>query len=155
MHANTGRANAPGWGERLTQRVTRWVSSVYGFVLTGLAVVGWTVAGLVHGFSDTWLLIINTAGTVTTLLMVFLIQRAQNKDTLALQLKLNEIVAALEGASNRLIDVESLSEGEVRRLHSRYQGLAKKATRGHAVTAAHTVEDHHEAAESGEIGHDS
>jgi low affinity Fe/Cu permease len=72
------------------------------------------------GFSDTWQLVINTGTTVVTFLMVFLIQRSQNKDSQAIHLKLNELVAAVEGASNRLINVEDLTEEEVRTLHRHY-----------------------------------
>src|SRR5262245_25257101 len=142
MKTNKGLPGAPGRAERLTQRVTRWVGSGPGVGLVLLAVLGWLVAGLVGGFSDAWLWTINTCAAVVTVLMVFLIQRSQNKDTLALQLKLNEVVAALEGASNRLIDVESLSEEEVRR-HQGYQSLAKHALSGDELTAARSVEDHH------------
>src|SRR5262245_28646065 len=147
MKTNKGLPGAPGRAERLTQRVTRWVGSGPGVGLVLLAVLGWLVAGLVGGFTDAWLWAINTCAAVVTVLMVFLIQRSQNKDTLALQLKLNEIVAALEGASNRLIDVESLSEEEVRRLHRRYQSLAKSALSREEVTSAYTAEDHHEPAD--------
>ena len=76
-------------------------------------IVIWAVLGPVFDFSDTWQLVINTGTTIVTFLMVFLIQRAQNKDSLAIHLKLNEIVAAMQGASNRLVDVESLSEKEL------------------------------------------
>jgi low affinity Fe/Cu permease len=89
----------PGAVERLTQGLTRWVGSVYAFAVAALAVLGWAAGGAVFGFTDSWLLAINTVATVTTFLMVFLLQRSQNKDTLAMQLKLNEVVAALEGAS--------------------------------------------------------
>ena len=130
----------PGVVERLTGGLTRSVGSVYGFVLAVAVVLAWSVGGLVFGFSERWLLLINTVATVVTFLMVFLIQRAQNKDTLAIQLKLNEIVAALEGASNRLIRAEALPETELRRLHDRYEAVA--AQEGSDVTAARTVEDH-------------
>ena len=77
----------------------------------------WVVTGPVFHYSDTWQLVINTGTTIVTFLMVFLIQRAQNKESLAVQLKLNELVAAMEGASNRLIDVEDLTEEELMTLH--------------------------------------
>ena len=79
----------------------------------GAVIVVWLVTGPLFHFSDTWQLVINTGTTIVTFLMVFLIQRAQNKDSLAIQLKLNEIVAAIPGASNRLIDVEELNEAEL------------------------------------------
>ena len=90
-------------------------------------IIVWLVTGPLFHFSDTWQLVINTGTTIVTFLMVFLIQRAQNKDSLAIQLKLNEIVAAIPGASNRLIDVEDLSEAELKRLHQFYARLAEMA----------------------------
>src|ERR1700760_1293839 len=98
--------------EHFTHRVTEWVGSARG---VGVALGGrlaWAISGPICHFSDTWQLAINTGTTIVTFLMVFLIQRSQNKESLAVQLKLNEIVAALKGASNRLINVESLSEAE-------------------------------------------
>ena len=85
----------------------------------------WIVTGPAFGFSDTWQLAINTGTTVVTFLMVFLIQRAQNKENHAIQLKLNELVAALKGASNRLIDLEDWTEEELVDLHEHYKRLAE------------------------------
>src|SRR5881275_771066 len=99
--------------ERFATLSTRWTGSTSAFVLAVGSIVLWLVTGPLFHWSDTWQLVANTVTTVITFLMVFLIQRAQNKDALALQLKLNEIVAALDGASNRLIDVESLDEKEL------------------------------------------
>ena len=85
----------------------------------------WAVTGPVFHYSDTWQLVMNTASSIVTFLMVFLIQRSQNKDALAMHVKLNEIVKAVEGASNRIVNVEDLSETELLRLQGRYQTLAK------------------------------
>jgi len=104
-------------------------------------VVLWIVSGPVFGFSDTWQLVINTGTTIVTFLMVFLIQRTQNKDSIALQLKLNEIVAAHEGASNRLIGVEDLSEEELTILHTYYGELARIAKESGHLTDSHSVEE--------------
>src|SRR5262245_8332599 len=93
-------------------KVTVWAGSSVAFVLACATVVVWAVTGPMFHYSDTWQLSINTGTTIVTFLMVFLIQRGQNKESLAIQLKLNELVAAIEGASNRLIDVEDLSEEE-------------------------------------------
>ena len=101
----------------------------------------WALLGPVFHFSDTWQLVINTGTTIVTFLMVFLIQRAQNKDSLAIHLKLNEIVAVLQGASNRLINVEDLTEQEVATLHRHYQTLAQIAKRDTTLTASHSVEE--------------
>src|SRR5262249_36106392 len=101
--------NCISWPERFTGWVTRWVGSVWAFTLAFLILVVWAATGPMYHYSDPWQLVINTGTSVVTFLMVFLIQRSQNKDPLAMQLKLNEILAALKGASNRLIDVEDLS----------------------------------------------
>ena len=104
-------------------------------------VVVWLVTGPIFHFSDTWQLVINTGTTIVTFLMVFLIQRAQNKDSLAVQLKLNELVAAVKGASNRLIDVEDLDENELRMLQRHYRELARLAKREEQLTESHSVEE--------------
>src|SRR3989441_7287980 len=104
--------------------VANAVGTHWAFLLALAVVLAWAVTGPLFGFSDTWQLAINTGTTIVTFLMVFLIQRAQNKDSLAIHLKLNEIVAAMTGASNRLVDVESLSENELVQLHRFYGELA-------------------------------
>jgi low affinity Fe/Cu permease len=104
-------------------------------------VLAWAITGPLFGFSDTWQLVINTGTTIVTFLMVFLIQRAQNKDAKVVQLKLSEIVAALQGASNRLIDVDSLSEAEVEVLHRHYAELAALAARDADVLQSHSIEE--------------
>ena len=92
-------------------------------------------------YSDTWQLVINTGTTIVTFLMVFLIQRSQNKDSLAIHLKLNELVAALEGASNRLIDVESLTEKELATLRRHFHELAALSRKESDITVSHSVEE--------------
>src|SRR5215510_15288677 len=106
--------------ERLSQAVSQQSGTSQAFLTALLVVLVWAALGPVFGFSDTWQLVINTGTTIVTFLMVFLIQRAQNKDAKAVALKLNEIVAAIEGASNRLIDIEDLSEKELDVLHRHY-----------------------------------
>ena len=98
----------------------------------------WALVGPVFGFSDTWQLVINTGTTIVTFLMVFLIQRSQNKDANAMHLKLNELVAACSGASNRLIDVEALSEEELDALHRYYRELAQLARKDTDADASRT-----------------
>jgi low affinity Fe/Cu permease len=102
-----------------------WTGSVWAFVIALLIVLVWAVTGPYYGYSDTWQLVINTGTTIVTFLMVFLLQRTQTRDTMAIQLKLNEIVAALDGASNRLINAERLSDEEVHALYAGYQRLVK------------------------------
>jgi low affinity Fe/Cu permease len=104
-------------------------------------VVIWAVTGPVFDYSDTWQLVINTGTTVVTFMMVFLIQRSQNKESLAIQLKLNEIVAAIQGASNRLINVEDLSEEEIELLHEHYRALANFAKKDYKLTESHSIEE--------------
>jgi len=109
--------------EKLSKVVGEWTGGSTAFALACAVIGVWLVTGPLFGFSDTWQLVINTGTTIVTFLMVFLIQRMQNKDSLAVQLKLNELVAAVQGASNRLIDVEDLTEEELRTLHSHYAKL--------------------------------
>jgi len=126
--------------ELLSSRVTSWVGGSSAFALALLVVVVWAITGPLFRFSDTWQLVINTGTTIVTFLMVFLIQRSQNKDAVALHLKLNEIVAALQGASNRLINVEDLSESEVRLLHRHYGRLAELSRENNSLTESHSIE---------------
>jgi low affinity Fe/Cu permease len=127
--------------ERASQVVTHWTGSSWAFALAAAVIVAWLVTGPIFHFSDTWQLVINTGTTIVTFLMVFLIQRAQNKDALAIQLKLNEIVAAIQGASNRLIAVEELSEPELKALHAHYCRLAEMAKRDVDVLRSHSIEE--------------
>src|SRR5262245_30679722 len=136
-------ARKPKILELLARRATAASGSSWAFALAASVVVVWLVTGPIFGFSDTWQLVINTGTTIVTFLMVFLIQRAQNKDSLAIQLKLNEIVAAIHGASNRLINVEDLSEAEVEILHRHYQKLADLAKCEKELTESHSIEEAH------------
>ena len=104
-------------------------------------VMVWAVTGPVFRWSDTWQLVINTGTTIVTFLMVFLVQRTQNRDGLAIQLKLNELVAAIEGASNRLIDIEDLSQKELKTLHLHFRELVERARDERDLTASHSVEE--------------
>jgi low affinity Fe/Cu permease len=127
--------------ERTSHRVTEATGSSWAFAIAVLVILTWIVTGPLFGFSDTWQLVINTGTTIITFLMVFLIQRTQNKDSLAVQLKLNEIVAAIQGASNRLIDVEDLSEKELQTLHRHYQALAAIAKKDVDLLRSHSIEE--------------
>jgi low affinity Fe/Cu permease len=129
------------WFEEFSTAITRWTGSSTAFGIACAIVLTWLLSGPVFHFSDTWQLVINTGTTIVTFLMVFLIQRSQNKESLALQLKLNEIVAAVEGASNRLIDVEDLSEEELHALHGFYQRLAVMAKKDASLTHSHSIEE--------------
>ena len=127
--------------ERFSYQATKATGTSIAFVLAVTVIVVWLITGPIFHYSDTWQLIINTGTTIITFLMVFLIQRAQNKDALAIHLKLNEIVAALEGASNRLIDVEDLSEPEIEALRSYYRKLIELARTDDVLTTTHSIEE--------------
>jgi low affinity Fe/Cu permease len=129
------------WLENLSHAVTQWTGSSLAFALAVLLILAWLASGPLFHYSDTWQLVINTGTTVITFLMVFLIQRTQNKDSQAIHLKLNEIVAAIEGASNRLVDVEDLSEEELAALHKYYATLAAMSKRDVKVTQSHSIEE--------------
>jgi low affinity Fe/Cu permease len=127
--------------EGFSHKVTQWAGSSIAFAIALAVIIVWAVTGPIFGFSDTWQLVINTGTTIVTFLMVFLIQRTQNKESKAVHLKLNEIVAALEGASNRLIDVEDLTEEELETLHKHYRGLVAMAKKDSSLTKSHSVEE--------------
>jgi low affinity Fe/Cu permease len=127
--------------EKFSYQATRATGTSVAFVLAVLVILVWGITGPVFHYSDTWQLVINTSTTIVTFLMVFLIQRAQNKDALAIHLKLNEIVAAMEGASNRLIDVEDLSEPEIDALRRYYKRLIELAREDDQLTTTHSIEE--------------
>jgi low affinity Fe/Cu permease len=127
--------------ERFSEAVTRRTGSSPAFGAAAGVIVVWAALGPVFGFSDTWRLVINTGTTIVTFLMVFLIQRTQNKDALAIHIKLNELVAAVKGASNRVVDIEALSEGDLQTLECHYEELARLAREDADPTQSHSVED--------------
>ena len=127
--------------ERFSYQATKATGTSLAFVLAVLVIIVWGITGPIFHYSDTWQLVINTGTTIVTFLMVFLIQRAQNKDALAIHLKLNEIVAAMEGASNRLIDVEDLSEPEIDALRNYYKRLIDLAREDDQLTKTHSIEE--------------
>jgi low affinity Fe/Cu permease len=119
---------------KLFARAAKWTARATGhpaaFGIAVLVILTWAVTGPLFGFSDTWQLIINTGTTIATFLMVFLIQNTQNRDTAALQLKLDELVRVTKGAHNALLDLEELSENELDRVRKRYEALAVQARTG-------------------------
>ena len=127
--------------ERFAAVATRWTGSTFAFLAAALVIVAWLISGPIFHFSDTWQLVINTGTTIVTFLMVFLIQRAQNKDSLAVQIKLNELIAVVEGASNRLISAEDLSEEELRTLQRHFERLAQMAKTERRLTESHSIEE--------------
>ena len=127
--------------EDLSLKTSAWAGGSFAFAVALGVVLVWALTGPLFGFSDTWQLVINTGTTIVTFLMVFLIQQSQNKDTHAIELKLNELVAAMEGASNRLIDVESLSDEDLETLRRFYQQLATMAKRDRRLTESHSIDE--------------
>ncbi len=130
-----------GWLERMSGHATKWTGSSLAFALAVGTILVWAITGPLFAFSDTWQLVINTSTTIVTFLMVFLIQRAQNKDSHAIHLKLNEIVAALPWTSNRLISAEELSEDEVKILTDHFRKLVELAKKDEDLKQSHSIED--------------
>jgi len=112
-------------------RFAKWAARATGrpgaFIGAALIIVLWGLTGPIFDFSDTWQLVINTGTTVITFLMVFLIQNTQNRDTEAMQIKLDELIRSVESAQNTLLDLEELDEDELDRIRAEYEELAKKA----------------------------
>ncbi len=125
----------------MAEGITKFSGSTAAFMAAAGIVVVWAVTGPLFGYSETWQLFINTGTTIITFLMVFLIQRAQNKDSLVLHLKLNELIAATKGASNRLINAQDFSEEEIMLLHNYYSALAKLAKKDSDLGQTHSVEE--------------
>ena len=125
----------------MAERITKFSGSTAAFLTATGIVLVWALTGPIFHYSETWQLVINTGTTIVTFLMVFLIQRAQNKDSLVLHLKLNELIAATQGASNRLINAQDFSEEEIRILHDFYCALAELAKKDNDLGKTHTVEE--------------
>jgi low affinity Fe/Cu permease len=129
---------------RLAAATSIATGSFWAFGMALVVILAWVALGPIFHFSEAWQLVVNTGTTIVTFLMVFVIQHAQNKEMRAVQLKLSELIAAVEGASNRLIDVEELSERELEHLYRRYRHLAATAAKL-TMGARTTIEDEVEA----------
>ncbi|MFC5412347.1 low affinity iron permease family protein [Larkinella bovis] len=130
-----------GFFERFSTGVAKATGSSLAFALALGTVLIWALAGPLFGYSEGWQLVINTGTTIVTFLMVFVIQKAQNKESLSVQLKLNELIAATQGASNRLIDSEDLSEEELSILYQHYCTMAEITKRASDLRKSHSVEE--------------
>lgn len=126
--------------ESASTKITTWTGSPIAFVVAFLIVMVWIFSGPIFHYSDTWQLVINTGTTIITFLMVFLIQKSQNKDSKAIQLKLNELIAASRHASNRMVDIEDLSESELDVLHKYYQKLSDVAEEDRDIHTSHSID---------------
>jgi low affinity Fe/Cu permease len=129
-----------GLFERAATRITCWTGSSVAFGSAFAVIVIWAVTGPIFKYSDTWQLVINTGTTIITFLMVFLIQKSQNKDSKAIQLKLNELIAANKYASNRMVDIEDLTEDELDVLHKYYQTLSDLSENDHDIHESHSID---------------
>jgi low affinity Fe/Cu permease len=127
--------------ERFAISVTRATGSTAAFILAFFVVLVWAISGPFFHYSESWQLIINTGTTIITFLMVFLIQKAQNKDSLAIQLKLNELVAAHEFASNRLVNVENMSEEDLKVIQKYYAGLSSLTKKEESLRQSHSIDE--------------
>ena len=127
--------------ERISYYCTIFTGSTLAFIFASLIIIIWLITGPLFDFSDTWQLVINTGTTIVTFLMVFLIQRAQNKDSKAIHLKLNELIASLKGPSNRLIDVEELNEEEIKILSNYFHKLSEMAKKEKDLSQSHSIEE--------------
>jgi low affinity Fe/Cu permease len=127
--------------ETFASKATQVAGSTAAFLIALLVVLAWIATGPLFDYSNTWQLVINTGTTIITFLMVFLIQKSQNKDALAIQLKLNELVAAHEFASNRLVSVEDMTEDELRILQKYYSKLAFIAKKEDSMNQSHSIEE--------------
>ncbi len=127
--------------ERLSSAVTKAAGSTPAFIIALLVIVVWLITGPLFHFSDTWQLVINTGTTIVTFLMVFLIQRSQNKESLAVQIKLNELIASSRLASNRLIDIEDLTEEELRTISKYYSELVMRSKSEKNIHQSHSIDE--------------
>jgi low affinity Fe/Cu permease len=127
--------------EKFSAKVTKATGSSSAFLLAFLVIIVWGITGPVFNFSNTWQLVINTGTTIITFLMVFVIQQSQNKDTIAIQLKLNELIAASSTASNRLIDVEDLSAKELETLKKFYIQLSELSKKEMDIHSTHSIDE--------------
>jgi len=130
--------------KNLFERFANWATIATGssvaFIIAISVIVIWGVTGPVFKYSDTWQLIINTGTTIVTFLMVFLIQKSQNKDSKAIHLKLNELLASHQGSSNRMVNLEDLSEKELDQLHKFYVRLSDLAEKEDDITCTHSID---------------
>ncbi|HVJ87058.1 MAG TPA: low affinity iron permease family protein [Caulifigura sp.] len=127
------QSEAAVYRRSMFNRFTKWSAHATGhpvaFCLAFLVIVAWAATGPMFGYSETWQLVINTGTTIVTFLMVFLIQSAQNRDSAAVQLKLDELIRSVEGAQNALLDLEELDERDLEKMRSDFESLAEAARR--------------------------
>ncbi|NQX38181.1 Low affinity Fe/Cu permease [Pedobacter steynii] len=134
------KKNAENFFEKISTKITNWTGSPVAFGVAFFVVMAWVLSGPIFNYSDTWQLVINTGTTIITFLMVFLIQKSQNKDSKAIQLKLNELIAASRHASNRMVDIEDLTESELDVLHKYYQKISDISEADEDIHKSHSID---------------
>lgn len=127
--------------EKFSNKITTWTGSSIAFFSAFGIIIIWIVTGPVFHYSDTWQLIINTGTTIITFLMVFLIQKSQNKDGKAIQLKLDELISANKYTSNRMVNIECLSEEDLDKLRDFYAGLETSVTNNEDMHRSHSIDE--------------
>ena len=130
--------------EKFATGVTKATGSTPAFIIAFGIILAWGITGPFFHYSESWQLVVNTGTTIITFLMVFLIQKTQNKDSLAIQLKLNELVAAHELASNRLVDVENMTEDELKIIQKYYTKLSSYTKQEENLQQSHSIDEAHE-----------
>jgi low affinity Fe/Cu permease len=132
------------WSERMASHVTRATGSTAAIIIAFLVVIIWALCGPIFHYSENWQLIINTGTTIITFLMVFLIQKSQNKESLAVQIKLNELLAAHEFASNRIVNVENIPEEDLKIIQKYYTRLSSLTEKEESLQQSHSIEEANE-----------
>lgn len=127
--------------EKMANKATTYTGSTPAILIAFSLIITWAATGPIFHYSDTWQLVINTSTTIITFLMVFLIQKSQNKDALAIQLKLDELVAAHELASNRLVDVENMTEEELKVIQKYYRKLREGVINEDTMQQSHSIDE--------------
>jgi len=127
--------------EKVSNTITSYSGSSPVFIAAVVLILIWGISGPIFSYSNTWLLIVNTGTSIITFLMVFLIQKSQNKESIAVQLKLNELIAANNNASNRLLNIQDLSEEQLNTLYEHYRTLVELTQKAKSNTQSHSVED--------------
>lgn len=145
------KKNKSNWFETFALKATKATGSNYAFIIACVVIITWVVTGPIFGYSDTWQLVINTGTTIVTFLMVFLIQKTQNKDAIEIQIKLNELIVANTKASNRILSIEDLNEEELVIINKYYTRLAKITKREVSLKRSHSIEENEVKAQKQQI----
>ena len=144
MNMKSKRKKSKGFAlffDQMATRITKASGKPAAFIIACLLIIIWAITGPIFHYSDTWQLVINTGTTIITFLMVFIIQQTQNKDTIALQIKLNELIASSEAASNRLVSAEDLTTEDLEVLKNFYSRLSALAKKESDIHSSHSLDE--------------